>query len=325
VQQWHLSLERELNNFLFSVAYVGTKGSKLTQLIMPNGGSSVTPHQILNLGYGPFPVISYDNVENQLQILGRTNPSLGAYQIFSNSANSIYHGFQTEVRRRFYGNYSLTASYTWSHAIDDVSDIIATAGAPALPQNAFDLKAERGNASFDVRHRFAGSFIVNLPFFQGRSDGVGRLLGGWQISSIIMARTGQPFTLLIPFDANLDGIMTDRPASIEGLVFFDDHGQQKVRMDTDVTSFFDPANPADGKVGRNTVFADGQFNWDMTINKSFAVTENQRLHFRTEFFNILNRTNFGIPVNTLGDPGFGLATNTSTNSRMIQFALKYAF
>jgi hypothetical protein len=140
-----------------------------------------------------------------------------------------------------------------------------------------------------------------------------------------MARTGQPFTLLIPFDANLDGIMTDRPASIEGLVFFDDHGQQKVRMDTDVTSFFDPANPADGKVGRNTVFADGQFNWDMTINKSFAVTENQRLHFRTEFFNILNRTNFGIPVNTLGDPGFGLATNTSTNSRMIQFALKYAF
>jgi hypothetical protein len=171
VQQWHLSLERELNNFLFSVAYVGTKGSKLTQLIMPNGGSSVTPHQILNLGYGPFPVISYDNVENQLQILGRTNPSLGAYQIFSNSANSIYHGFQTEVRRRFYGNYSLTASYTWSHAIDDVSDIIATAGAPALPQNAFDLKAERGNASFDVRHRFAGSFIVNLPFFQGRSDG----------------------------------------------------------------------------------------------------------------------------------------------------------
>ena len=325
VQQWHFSIERELSNFLLSFAYVGTKGSKLTRMTMPNGGSSVTPQQILNLGGGPFPVISYDNVDNQLQILGRTNPSLGAYQIFANSANSSYHGFQAELRRRFYGNYSLTASYTWSHAIDDVSDIIATAGAPALPQNVSNLRAERGNASFDVRHRFAGSFIVNLPFFRGRSDGAARVFGGWQISSIIMARTGQPFTLIVPFDANRDGNMTDRPGSIDGLVFFNDHGQRKVMLNSDLTSFFDPENPGDGKVGRNTVFADSLINWDMAVNKSFSLTESQQLHIRTEFFNILNRTNFGIPVNTLGDPGFGLSTNTITNPRMIQFALKYVF
>ncbi len=329
VQQWHFSLEREISNLLLSAAYVGTKGSKLTRMVTPNGGSSVTPVQTLTLHSGPYPIISYDNSNNidanQLPLLYRTNVPLGAYQIYTNSANSIYHALQLEARKRFYSNYSLTASYTWSHAIDDVSDIMATAGAPALPQDVLNLAADRGNASYDVRHRFAGSLIVDLPFYKGQRSGAAVLLGGWQLSNIVMARTGQPFTLQIPFDANQDGNLSDRPGTTQGLTFFDQHQQRRVLRSADVTSFFAIGSPSDGKVGRNTVFADGLINWDLAIRKSFSFSENQRLDFRTEFFNVLNRTNFGIPVATIGDPGFGLSTNTITNSRMIQFALKLIF
>ena len=329
VQQWHLSLERAFGDFVVSAAYVGTKGTKLSRMLTPNGGSSVTPQQML-LNAGSTQVLNYDNVNNptinQRSILSRRDPRLGAYQAFANSANSIYHSLQLETRRRFAGNYSLTASYVWSHAIDDVSDIIATAGSPALPQDVFNLQAERGNAAYDVRHRFAASFIVDLPFFKGRTGSASALLGGWQISSIVMARTGQPFTLLVPFDANQDGNLSDRPSTTQGLTFFDNHQQRRIGQTADdVTGFFTMESASNGSVGRNTVFADGLVNWDVAIRKSFSITENRRLDFRTEFFNLLNRANFAIPVATIGDPGFGLSTNTITNSRMIQFALKFVF
>jgi hypothetical protein len=332
VQQWHFSLEREFSSLFVSAAYVGTKGTKLTRMLAPNGGSSVTPQQTLKLGNGPYPVISYDNTQNenkivnQRRILSRTDASLGAYQTFANSANSNYHALQLEAHRRFYSNYSFTAAYTWSHAIDDVSDIIATAGAPSLPQDLSNLRADRGNASFDIRHRFSGSLIIDLPFYKNSRKGAGVLLGDWQISTIFTARTGQPYTLQIPYDANQDGNLSDRPWTTQGLTFFDKHQQRRIlQTATDVTSFFALETPGNGSVGRNTVYADGLINWDLAIHKNFFFSDSKRLDFRTEFFNVLNHTNFGIPVATIGDPGFGLSTNTITNSRMIQFALKFVF
>jgi hypothetical protein len=330
VQQWHFSLEREFSSLFVSAAYVGTKGSKLARMLTPNGGSSVTPQQILKINNGPYSIISYDNPPNQIvnqrPILSRTDGSLGAYQSFANSASSNYHALQLETHRRFYSNYSFTASYTWSHAIDDVSDIIATAGAPPLPQDGSNLRAERGNASFDIRHRFSGSLIVDLPFYKNSRKGAGILLGGWQISTIFTARTGQPFTLQIPFDANQDGNLSDRPWTTQGLTFFDTHQQRRILQTAPhVTGFFALETPGNGSVGRNTVYADGLMNWDLAIHKNFFFSDSKRLDVRTEFFNVLNHTNFGIPVTTIGDPGFGLSTNTITNSRMIQFALKFVF
>ena len=82
---------------------------------------------------------------------------------------------------------------------------------------------------------------------------------------------------------------------------------------------------ADGAVGRNTVRADGIVNWDMALNKRFRFTETQNLEFRTEVFNLLNRTNFGIPIRTLFNPGFGSSVETALQNRIIQFELKYSF
>ncbi len=331
VEQWHLTLEREIaNDYLVSLAYVGTKGVKLTRLVTPNFGPNLTPAIPVALGQGApgviFPISPTVAADDALTFRReRPIPGLGAFQVFENSAASNYHALQVEARKRYSHRYTFTAAYTWSHGIDDVSDVFPIAGAPVLAQDSGDLGLERASANYDIRHRFSASLVWDLPFFVDSSTGLARWFGGWQVASIFQAHTGQPFTLNVPVDANLDGNLTDRPSTTGGLVFFDGHGRRRVATQpgSPIESFF--VAGLDGSVGRNTVRADGFMNWDVALNKNFRFTERQRLGFRAEFFNALNRANFGTPIRTIGAPGFGSAVDTVNRARTIQFALKYSF
>jgi Carboxypeptidase regulatory-like domain len=384
-QQWHLTFERELSNdYYFSVAYVGTKGTKLTRLTTPNLGPNVTP--IVPLvpimlpdagGSFPdplgFPIIVSSQVRSGVNFVAdtggsdefvcppqspleppnstlpficggaffsfaaRPNSALGAYRIFENSAASSYHSLQVEARKRYSRGFQFTAAYTWSHAIDDVSDLFPIAGAPIVAQDSFNLRAERASANFDIRHRFASSFVWDLPYGRG-SEGVAALLfSDWQIASLFQAHTGQPFTLTLPFDANLDGNLSDRPAHTNGLTFLSGHGRERIRLSagrqftdylnriTDTSTGIPQYIFLNGATGRNTVRGDGFINLDIALSKKFRFTEDRVLIFRTEVFNLLNRANFGLPIGTIGAPGFGTAVETVNPARMIQFALKYGF
>lgn len=335
-QHWHLTLERELlNSYLVSAAYVGTKGTKLTRLTTPNLGPNAIPNAIFIQAFGNQPILFAGNSF----FAGRPDPDLGPYQIFENSASSNYHALQLEARKRYSSGYTFTVAYTWSHAIDEVSDVFPLAGAPVLPQDSGNPGLDRGDASYDVRHRFATSLIWDLPFYRNQTGGIAGALGGWQVAGIFQYHSGQPFTLNVPFDANLDGNLTDRPTSTDGLVFIDEHGPQRVRIApgqtfldfVNVTGFLNTNTlqpvlfPGTGFVGRNTARADNFINLDMALSKDFRFTETQSLLFRTEVFNILNRANFGIPVRVIGAPGFGSSINTVNPARVIQFALKYNF
>lgn len=351
-QQWHLTFEREFRkSYLFSAAYVGTKGTKLIRLTTPNLGPTVTPQIPVSQSQG-FPLLNTRQTQTGfIRVLptgqtcntgggtqagppgtnfcveedDRPNPLLGSYQIFESSANSSYHALQLEARKRYNSNFQFTAAYTWSHAIDDVSDVFPIAGAPALAQDSTNLRAERASANFDIRHRFAASLLWDLPFFRS-SHGVARhLLANWQIASIFQAHTGQPFTLNLPFDANLDGNLTDRPSTTDGLVFLDGHGPQRVAMapGRSFTDFF--VVQKNGVVARNTIRGDSFINLDLSIGKSFQFAESKSLLFRAEFFNLLNRANFGLPVRTIGAPGFGAATDTVVPSRTVVLVFKANF
>ena len=126
-------------------------------------------------------------------------------------------------------------------------------------------------------------------------------------------------------DANLDGNLTDRPSTTNGLIFFDGHGRQRVAIapGRSLTDFF--VLGQDGFVGRNTVTGDSFINWDTSLAKLFRFTEHQSLDFRTEIFNLMNRANFGLPIRTLSAPGFGSAVETINPGRVIQFVVKYSF
>jgi Carboxypeptidase regulatory-like domain len=338
-QHWHLIFEHQLSeSCLVSAAYVGTKGTYLTRLTTPNLGPNVTlfipvadrftvgagspPRRFPEIGLPKF-LIAPKSANSMLQ--PRPIPALGPYQLFENSANSNYHGLQLEARKRYSQGYTFTVAYTWSHAIDDVSDIFSIAGAPILPQDSSNLKLERASANFDVRHHFVASLVWDLPFYRTSTSGKKRWLAGWQTAFIFQANTGQSFTLNVPVDANFDGNLTDRPSTTDGLQFFQGHGPNRVAISSghDVTDFFTFGQ--DGFVGRNTARGNSFVNLDLALNKNFLFRGSKRLEFRTEFFNLFNRANFGLPIRTIGAPGFGSSVDTLNPARTIQFALKVGF
>jgi hypothetical protein len=313
-EHWGLTIERQIRgDMLFSAAYVGTRGVHLLRFATPNLGPNAIPFvSSLNVRT-PFPnneVLRFPelfgislppNRGNQL----RPFPFLGPVITIESDANSIYHALQLQFNKRFSRGVQFTTAYTWSHAIDEVSDLFDTAGATALPQNSFDRAAERGDANFDVRHRFVYSFIWDLPLW--RDD---NLLGGWQVASIGTFQTGQPYSVLFCCDVNLDGNLTDRVSQLDAAGL--------------------PADP--GSAPRNTFRAPGVATVDATVNKVFRFNENRNLEFRTEVFNIFNHTNFGIPVRQLFFAGVGLSpltnetfVDTRIPARTFQFALKYNF
>jgi hypothetical protein len=333
-QHWSLALERELlPNLLVSMAYVGTKGTNLLRLGTPNLGPNAIPvidgrilqgDQIVARGFAASP--------SQKLSFQRQFPLLGSFTSIESDANSIYHSLQTEASLRLTRGVQFTSAYTWSHAIDEVSDLFPLAGARGLPQNSFNRRAERGDANFDVRHRFAQSFIWDLPFFRQVDPMQRNLLGGWQLAGIATLQTGQPFTVVSGIDVNLDGNLTDRLNTINGIR---EVNEGAVRYDFSLPAQMPAALNAqrallaaagqDGAVGRNTFRAPGIAVFDLALNKNFRFTESQNLEFRTEIFNLFNRTHFGIPIHTLFGPGLGRSVNTTVPARTVQFGIRYKF
>jgi hypothetical protein len=320
-QHWGLTIECELrSNLLASLAYAGTRGAHLLRFATPNLGPNAIP--VIDGGSIVGDTITFrGGVVSPGANFRRPFPLLGSFTSIESDANSIYHSLQAETSLRLTRGVQFTAAYTWSHAIDEVSDLFELAGARGLPQNSFNRSAERGDANFDVRHRFVSSFIWDLPIFTKS-----KLLGGWQLAGIVTLQTGQPFTVISSVDVNLDGNLTDR---LNTLVGVREAGSGSLRYEF-------PATPAeqfrllaaagvDGAIGRNTFRASGIANTDLAINKLFRFTERHQLELRTEIFNLFNRTHFGIPAHTLFAPVLGRAVNTTVPARTVQFAVRYRF
>lgn len=330
--QYNLQIERELfSDFLVNLAYVGSRGVKLTRFRTPNGGPNSIAVPIDPLGFRqPNPLLAVSLAPlSDLSPGGRRtrpNPNLGAFTIFDSSAASNYHSLQAGVTKRFANGYQFTTAYTWSHAIDDVSDVFDVGGAFALPQDDRTLQFERGNANFDIRHRLALSVIGNLPFLTrfNNAAGAGKFfLGGWQFAALSTLQTGQPFTVNTSIDVNLDGNLTDRINSLNGLTEVHDR-RERLRLTTRGTNLLAPLG-TNGRIGRNTFRAAGVNKTDVTLIKNFQLRGDHYIVFRAEAFNVFNRTHFAIPVRVLEAPGFGQSVDTLVNPRQIQFALKYVF
>ena len=219
----------------------------------------------------------------------RALPGFANENLDSDELNSSYHALQVQLRRHT-GRLNLEANYTWSHEIDDMVNVFGGFS------NPFDPNADRGNGDWDIRHNVSGSVVYNLPDLKGENAFMRGVLGGWQASSIVQARSGAPVNVQL-----VSGFFGNpvRP----------DYTGQPVRLSNfnwPFTSYnvsaFQP-NPAYdgtpgqnlGNVGRNTLRAPGFFQWDFSASKNFAVTERLGVQFRADFFNILNHPNFGNP------------------------------
>jgi outer membrane receptor protein involved in Fe transport len=129
------------------------------------------------------------------------NPLRFQDNIYDTTANSFYHAFTAQAQKRFSRNFSLNAHYTFSKAIDEVTDFNSDFSA----QNPLNLQLERALSAFDQRHRFVASGVIQSPFEN-------LIARDWLLSPIVVAQSGRPFNLLLGFDANNDGNpQSDRP------------------------------------------------------------------------------------------------------------------
>jgi hypothetical protein len=312
VQQWNLTIQRELGkDFLAEISYVGTKGTKLI------GTRNINAARFIPGQSNP------GNVALRRPFAPQYGPLFNYETVF----NSSYNGLQFTVNKRFSQGFSLLAAYTFSKALDLLSIPInfeTTPGQATYPQNQNDLRAERGRAAFDIRHRFVLSYVVDLPFFKGRGGALEKALGGWQVSGITTFQTGSPLTVLDSSDPSLDGDATDRP----DLVGDPNQGPHRVERFFN-TAAFRPVPFGSGRygnAGRNIVTGPGFNNFDFSLIKEIKLSETRYFQFRAEFFDLFNHPNFDLPVNDITSPNFGQIQNTKPNSeRQIQFGLKFYF
>jgi hypothetical protein len=335
-----LTFEQRFGRDTFlSIAYVGTQARNLPRFSTPNLGTNAVSllrsFDIATQGAGRFQPQFFgvalqpgttigrgDNGQAQSFVGGRPVSNVGGVEFFENTATSRYDALQLELRGRLRSRLLYRVGYTLSKVLDDVSDVFDLAGASALPQNSLTFAGERGPANFDARHRFAYHAVYDFPRFDARAARL--VFDGMQVAGTAQFQTGQPFTVNSIYDVNLDGNLTDRLDTTDGIEVTGDRSQPLRLTTGDLASFRAPLGQ-DGQVGRNTFRAGNYLDMNLALVKTFRLDESRSLVFRTEVFNLTNRANFGVPVRHLEAPGFGQATSTLTPGRRLQFHLKFSF
>lgn len=328
------TVEQELSrSMVLSVGYVGTQGRKLLRVTTPNLGPNafIVPTALNGLsfttdlyGFALQPGSRFNPTTGAITG-GRPVPGVGGITIFQTIASSRYDALQVQLRGRynFLGATQFQANYTYGKVDDNASDVFDLAGAPALPQNSLTFAGERGAANFDVRHRVSSNYISDLSSWGKKNSFLHLIFNGLEVAGTGIFQTGQPFTVNSINDVNLDGNLTDRLNSTTGIVLTGDRSRP-LRLTVDPSTLLAPVGQ-DGQVARNTFRAGNLWLANGSLIKTVNFSEHTKLIFRTEVFNLFNRSNFGIPVRFLESPGFGRATDTVTPARRIQFGLKLAF
>lgn len=185
--------------------------------------------------------------------------------------NSTYNALNVDLKRRFAHNFQFLASYTWSHAIDDSSDLQTL----LLAQDVRNFRAERADSLFDQRHRFVFSGVLAAPdSFRHSDNALHHLLSDFTIAPIFEISSGRPFNIITNTDTNNDqSTQTDRPS-------VDANGQLIL-----------PGPFQNGSLGRNRGITQRYASLDMRVTRAIRLGEHTRLDIIAEGFNLFNRFN----------------------------------
>jgi len=357
-QQWNFSVQRQLGgDWVLELGYVGTKGTRLRSTFDPDQATPAGPGAAgitLTCGNATVPCLTaptgtqYTINTNTSANSSARAPYLGidppAFEAFYPNSDSHYHGLQATVSHKFSKGLYFQSAYTWSKSIDDVS----TASVAFLTRvnDQSSAAASRGLSDFDHRHRFVTSFNYALPFMANRHDAIGYALGSWEINSVIVAQSGSPITIADSSGGTAYNLASPSSTASFAPGFNCSNALNSGRLAAKVANWVNPAayvpapvdpnSPAGapatdyGDSPRNCIIGPKQFNVDFTLGKAFKIGERQSLHFRAEFFNLLNHPSFQNPqftgnANVEAGPAIGEITQTNGTPRLIQFSLKYSF
>jgi hypothetical protein len=285
VNEWSISIQHELaRDTTLQLAYYGNEGAHLWTETTLNGVNPAT-------GLRPYP--AYSSI---------------TYQTTDGVSN--FNALQAGLQRRLSSGLLISASYQYSHAIDDGS---VGGGEAIVPENVGCRSCERASSMFDIRHYFSASSLWQIPVGQGRRYLAhmppfwNLLAGGWQLGAIGTAKTGLPLNVTI---ARAAGTLPDqlnsnqRPDYVAGQPLYP--ANQTPQNWLNPAAFVLPAPGTWGNAGRDLVRAPGIWQLDSSLQKRIPFRERIALSVRIEAFNIFNRAQLGSPVFTLPAANFGL-------------------
>ena len=321
IQNWFLSVQRQLGmGTVLELAYNGNHSLNLPILADYNQANPNLPGQTLGVQ------------------ARRPIPSYGPITWVDPAGDNHYNGVSARVEHRFTAGLYALNSFTWGKAMGDSEQALEDFSFVPNPQNIHNLAAEKGPSSYDVKLNNVTSVVYQLPCGKGRKYAAAMnpvmdtVLGGWELNSINTAHTGQPVDVVYtPSAANdVTGLTNDyrgeafqRP-NVTGSAVSQSRSQMLNTYFAGYTFTTPPASAPFGNLGRDSFRMPNFEQWDLGINKNFRIREDIKLQFRSEFFDVLNHTNFGFPDAKTTDAAFGTIRATFP-SRQIQFALKLLF
>jgi hypothetical protein len=337
-EQFHLGAQYEfLKGYVLDTEYVGTLGHKLTGIRDINTYNGRVACPTNSAPYDPAKTVCGAAGFVNGFSTRRISSAMAGDNFRANGFSSNYHSLQMTVKKSFSNGLQFNSNYTWSKALDYLSDAF-NARTGLRPTDNWNPRFDYGAADFDIRHRFVTSFSYDLPFMKSN-----RWLGNWSVNGIVSLQTGSPFS---PYDSsaagdvNKDGYSTDRANYIGG-VDLPSAGQLNKAPIAGTTNvfYFDPKGwaratcPAsvnnglfcDAGLGRNSMRGPGFFNTDMGFSKKFKISETSSIQLQGNFFNLFNHTNFALPHFNLNSGNFGQISATANGARVTQLALRYDF
>ncbi|HTZ49923.1 MAG TPA: carboxypeptidase regulatory-like domain-containing protein [Verrucomicrobiae bacterium] len=355
ILEWNLTLQHQFfKDWIFTAGYVGTHAYRLWNHESTNFNQPVQP---LDSNFsGPVPSDCLSN--NYGTPYFSQQPCLvSILPLDYAQLHTFYNAFQTSLNKQYSSGFNILVAYTFAQNLGNADGNVGT-----YIQNAHDVNGEYGPAAPDIKQRLSISGIYEIPVGRGRkymNDSnaiVNGFIGGWEISTIIAAQTGEAVTAVLSSDVTNTGSSSPRPDTIHNPYDFSYDaadqgtsfqcsrpGHQTLDCWFNQAAFALPALAPGQTFARNwgntpigTLRGPGYVNFDVVFQKAFPIHESQQLLFRAEFFNIFNHPNFGLPgagiAPTTGTapvdvPGGSAITNTITPdaNRQIEFALKYTF
>ncbi len=307
VRQWNVSYQRQFaTTWMMSATYLGNR-TKNTWI-----GTELNPAVYI-------PGNSTNANQETRRVLYLQNPAEGQY--YSTIQESFggtgrYDGIVLALQRRLSGGWSMNTNLTLSDCVND--------GEPGVDiTNSFpdpnDPSTNRGPCQADRPYILNSSIVYLMPGF---GSGVVRAItNGWQIGTVLQARSGSPLTPATTGNLSLTGLGNQRP-----LVVGDPDLEDRTIEKWFNTAAFAPNTPGVwGDTPRGFLRGPAYWNIDLAVSRVLRMPYEHRLEVRLEAFNLTNRVHLGDPNVTLGSADFGRITNTVADARVMQFAIKYQF
>ena len=314
-ETWGLTVEHELpQNFQFSVQYLGSRGVRL----FSRGGVNLCTTPVT------FNPVDGDCVRPLDQFYpDPNNPDpFGSVDIKRDIGSSTYNALGVSLERRFSKGVSFQSRYTWSHSINDGS---VGGGESSGPENVSCLSCDKGPSVFDVRHNVAVNAVYELPFGPGKaylneSGALGKVIGGWSLSSIGLWHTGHPLTTKMDLGGSISGgafdglsfsyllpdgndVTDQRPDLIPGVPVTLPGGGRHGTPLINAAAFQAPPVDANGNfthfgnAGNGLIRALDSWQVDLALTKKTKLTERVSMEFGVQTFNIFNHVQLGDPGN----------------------------